>query len=128
MTVSCRPGVAGIHSSLDCFPGHEGRPDPCRSVMVFICRHLCFFLLLSCHLDDLSASVTPDPDDDVLTGANNDFLLSVSQRQPERSQRADGPPGSCPLAFSPLAASTPEARPVSSAPSESGGTSLLYRL
>ena len=96
--------------------------------MVFIYRYLCFLLLLSCHLDDWSASVTPDPDDDVLAAENNDFLPSVCQHRPKCSQPDDGPSGSCPLALVHLAASMPGTRPVSSLSLEPRGTSLLYRL
>jgi hypothetical protein len=96
--------------------------------MVFICRHLCFLLLLSCHLDDLPAIVTPDPDDDVLAAENDDFLPSCFQHQSKLFQPDEDLPGSHPLALRPTAASTPGARPVSSPPPEPHGTSLLYCL
>jgi hypothetical protein len=54
--------------------------------MVCICRYLCFFLLLSVHLDDLSALGTPDPTDDVLAGENNDFIPQLCWHPSERSQ------------------------------------------
>jgi hypothetical protein len=96
--------------------------------MAFICRCLCFLLSLSCHLDDLPAVVTPDPDDDVLAAENDDFLPSLRQHQPKPSQPDDDPPGSCPPAPGPLAARTPRARPVPTRPPGPRGTSLLYLL
>jgi hypothetical protein len=87
------------------------------------------FLLVSGITDDLFASFTPDPDDDVLAAANNTYLSArAAHEQLGERGRPSPPPGGRPAPAPRLSPAPRTDRPAGLAPPPLTGTGLLYAL